>query len=677
MRASNFCLIVAATALVAGCGSPSNQIAIAGPQTVVTGAPVQLYANLPNGAAVDAKWTITGGDPVTGPGTITQQGLYTPPSYLTQSSSNVQVSAVYSISKPTQASATIALVPGLSVIDPQIATLGAGGSLQVTVRIAQTNGADSVKVNWTLASDPAGASPVGSSYGTLTSAPCTVGLLNINLTFCSVSYVAPSTLPVSTGGSVYIVGVLANAGNSSKQTYVLFSTAGINSSPSINQKQQTLPIALGTSGINVNAACSTGTLSALLEGSDSQQYILSNNHVIANQDKASIGDPIVHPGLADTNCDPSKGISVATLAYFVPLSSTATNVDTGVAISAGPTYVNPSGAILQYGALGAGGLLGAAPPASDPEAITAGNANLKVVKSGRTTGLTCAVIDAIGVDAEIPYDDPTTGQPYTKHFTDQLSIAGPFMDGGDSGSLIVDQATAQPVGLLFAGSDLGTEQQTFANPIGDVLTALQAQTGSKNISFSFVGGAHHAISCLDYSSDTVTTPDQTIEPTAQSLAEKANLAAAALVSPQKGILGTAVGKSLDSPGDPAVLVYVDRTRSGVQVPQTIQGVRTVVVATDAAKVSAHAVPAATAPDRGIHLPESVLTAAMAVKKQNVNQIMSDPAIFAVGVSQSYDNPSEAVLNVYVDRTMTPKATPPTVGGVRVRYITTSRARPMR
>jgi hypothetical protein len=59
------------------------------------------------------------------------------------------------------------------------------------------------------------------------------------------------------------------------------------------------------------------------------------------------------------------------------------------------------------------------------------------------------------------------------NFTGQVVVTGAkhslFSDSGDSGSLIVtDDANANPVALLFAGS----RQNTIGNPIGAVLSAL-------------------------------------------------------------------------------------------------------------------------------------------------------------------------------------------------------------
>ena len=50
----------------------------------------------------------------------------------------------------------------------------------------------------------------------------------------------------------------------------------------------------------------------------------------------------------------------------------------------------------------------------------------------------------------------------------------------------------------------------------------------------------------------------------------ADSATALLHEPDNGILGTAPGKSLDSPGEAAVIVYVDKNKPGIAVPKTHQ-----------------------------------------------------------------------------------------------------------
>jgi hypothetical protein len=48
------------------------------------------------------------------------------------------------------------------------------------------------------------------------------------------------------------------------------------------------------------------------------------------------------------------------------------------------------------------------------------------------------------------------------------------------------------------------------------------------------------------------------------------------------------------------------------------------------------------------------------------------SFFGVGVGQSYDNPRDAVLVIYVDRRQVPALLPATVGGLRTRYIVMDR-----
>ena len=61
-----------------------------------------------------------------------------------------------------------------------------------------------------------------------------------------------------------------------------------------------------------------------------------------------------------------------------------------------------------------------------------------------------------------------------------------------------------------------------------------------------------------------------------------------------------------------------------------------------------------------------------MQRQFAPLLMADPAFFGVGVTQSYDNPSEAALLVLVDLTRTPQSMPLTAGGLRVRYLRVNR-----
>ncbi len=93
------------------------------------------------------------------------------------------------------------------------------------------------------------------------------------------------------------------------------------------------------------------------------------------------------------------------------------------------------------------------------------------------------------------------------------------------------------------------------------------------------------------------------------------------------------------------------------------------IPTTASAVASGTAPTSASVTQGIHLSEATLAAAKTAQKQHANHLMSDPAFFGVGVTQSQDNPSEAALMIFIDRTKTPHSLPATVGGMRVRYRT--------
>jgi hypothetical protein len=117
---------------------------------------------------------------------------------------------------------------------------------------------------------------------------------------------------------------------------------------------------------------------------------------------------------------------------------------------------------------------------------------------------------------------------------------------------------------------------------------------------------------------------------------------------------------------------VDKNKPGIAVPRVIQGIRTLVIPTDAASMSAGTEPTSLPQVEGIHLPAEVLRAAAGVQRQFAPQLMADPAFFGVGVTQSYDNPAEAALLVLLDLTKTPLSMPDQIGGLRLRYLRVNR-----
>ncbi len=186
----------------------------------------------------------------------------------------------------------------------------------------------------------------------------------------------------------------------------------------------------------------------------SKIFALSNNHVFANSNDAKIGDHVLQPGRVDGGSNPDH--SIGTLQDFEPIRFCS-------------ALLCPNNELDAAIALTTTEKLGTATPENGygkPRSTTAkGSLNMKVQKYGRTTGYTHGTITGIRATITVNY---RTGKA---RFVNQLVITGKgtFSQGGDSGSLIVSEASGnldrQPVGLLFAGS----ANSTIANPIDPVL----------------------------------------------------------------------------------------------------------------------------------------------------------------------------------------------------------------
>ena len=254
-------------------------------------------------------------------------------------------------------------------------------------------------------------------------------------------------------------------------------------------------------------------------------------------------------------------------------------------------------------------------------------------------------------------------RPYlTKTFTHQLGLSGnQFSDAGDSGALVVDAANAEPVGLYFAGgTDVSGVSEGVANPASEVLNELGAQLGGG--SYTFVGAADHAVSCLSYGDNTLASAQNRPLSDAEYARAQQGLAQARMfVNSSAGILGVAAGKSSDHPGEAAVILYTDENRT-VIVPATLDGVRTVAIPTTAGRWSYGSAPQTPLDAAAVSLPASALAQAVAIKNQMAAGLMrQNPAFFGVGVGQSLDNPREAALVIYVDRNRLPAQLPAIIG----------------
>jgi hypothetical protein len=228
-------------------------------------------------------------------------------------------------------------------------------------------------------------------------------------------------------------------------------------------QRDTRPLLIGASVGHIEITA--GTLGAFVE-SDGSISLLSNNHVLANEDLAKRQDWILQRARDDGGQEPRE--RVARLSRWVRLKRRGANlVDAAMARLKEGEAFEPrrlrglvGGADRQLLGLGA-------------DSLDEGDV---VYKIGRTTGATKGRVTAFDLDnVVVGYDLGNL------RFDGQIEIEGtgalPFSDGGDSGSLIVDSGM-KAVALLFAGSETGGRNGaglTFANPIHQVLKDLKVK----------------------------------------------------------------------------------------------------------------------------------------------------------------------------------------------------------
>ena len=220
-----------------------------------------------------------------------------------------------------------------------------------------------------------------------------------------------------------------------------------------HRAKQPRPIELGVSGGNINSVCSAGTLGSLVANARGIQFILSNNHVLADENMAEKGELIIQPGSLDDGCRFTNTNRVARLRKFIPISFSANNTVDAAMAKAISGRVDTGGEILGIGQVSTSAI--------DPAV------GMNVKKAGRTTGVTTGRISAVNVTVNVGFSSGRVAR-----FVNQIFITpGSFSSPGDSGSLIVTQASScpRPVGLLFAGSST----LTAANPIKTVYSRLK------------------------------------------------------------------------------------------------------------------------------------------------------------------------------------------------------------
>ena len=193
------------------------------------------------------------------------------------------------------------------------------------------------------------------------------------------------------------------------------------------------------------------TLGAIV-AKNSKHYVLSNNHVLANENRLPLGSPIFQPGLRDKDA-PGKD-RIARLSHYVRLKVHGSNqVDCAIAQLAKKTTWNAA-VLPRVNRMKTGIPIAAA-------------VKMAVEKTGRETGYTTGKIEDVRATIKVDYGSGTL------KFVDQIMIRAdgkkPFCGGGDSGSLVVDRNSKRPVGLLFGGA---AGRLAVANHVSDVLQHL-------------------------------------------------------------------------------------------------------------------------------------------------------------------------------------------------------------
>ncbi|SFS69612.1 hypothetical protein [Halostagnicola kamekurae] len=226
-----------------------------------------------------------------------------------------------------------------------------------------------------------------------------------------------------------------------------------------NRQDRHRPVHAGVSEINAESSAATaGPYPARLEDPSAAIWSdraepgdlvrLSNNHVYARSNAAQLGEPILQPS-------PQDG---------------------------GQSGEDEVGELLGYVEIGDGALVDVAARSVRPEDESRTAFGLEeswptdirrenydelrgetVIKSGRTTGVTSADLEATSASVRVNFG-PEHGPVL---FRDQL-VAGYMSEGGDSGSPVFADDSGELVGLLFGGS----AERTILNKIANVEAEL-------------------------------------------------------------------------------------------------------------------------------------------------------------------------------------------------------------
>ena len=675
---SLFGLVVLAAACSSGGGGTTPPPTTAkvtvtpGTATVSVGATRAFTASVTGSTDQSVTWKVNGlrGGSAT-VGLISLEGVYIAPVSVPNPATVTITATAFSDTTKT-GTATVTIQTGSAV---RVAVEGSSSRLTVPTFgsrqfSATVTGTSNTAVTWQV-NGVAGGSAV---TGTITAA----GL-----------YYAPHSAPVSTSVNYddkttdVVVTAVSQADPTASDSALVIPTP-------IQRARFPAPVLLGTSGGNAldsstvsgTTFCCGGTIGSLVSRGG-KLYILSNNHVLARSDLDAIGEDIIQPGLVSVNCSVSGTVTAANLSqYFNLENDPRPNVDAALAEIV-PGAVDPLGTIAQLGGTAVGGLPDDGTP--NPGPGVAPTIGRLVAKSGAATGLTCGRILAINVSTNVQYQKGcNTGSTYTCDFTNQIEIStAGFSAEGDSGSLVVTQDTADPIGLLFAGAS----GETIASPVAVVEQQLaDKDTGEQFVFAGDSGVGPHAVAACSivqpaesqmFGLAGVALSDEAL---AEAAAARDARAAELLGRPEVQAVG--VGPSYDHPGEAAVLLFVLKGAPLGALPAAVDGLPTRIVEIAStrprgllsAEASVLAERSGEPPLFVSPVPESEVERAAAVHRARAEGLMRQRGVQGVGISSSADAPGEAAVIVFVIKGVPRDPIPPVLDGVRTRVRETGRFR---
>jgi hypothetical protein len=655
-----------------GCSGSSNtappsslvSVTVTAPQSsVAVGQTLTFTATVAGTNNQAVTWSVTGG------GTISSIGVYTAPATV-PNPAKVTVTATSQADPTKSGSATITVKSASAVqvsVQPATASVSDFRTQQFT---ATVTGSSNTVVTWQVNGVTGGSQKFGFISST--------GL-----------FVAPSAVPTKSDGQGNTITTTLTITAISQADSTASATSTVTIVPD-NANTQSVPVELGTTGGNAHdfvnnttkntITCCGGTLGSLVSRGG-LQYILSDNHILARSDGATVGDPIIQPGLIDTpTCTTAGTITVANLSQFSNLqASPSPNIDAAIAqVITGK--VDTTGKIIYLGASvdpATGVPVPGAPQAGTGIPASSVAVGRAVAKSGRSTGLTCSTIEATNISTSVDYtvNCDGTGTKFTVNYSNQIGvIGGDFSGEGDSGSLIVTQDTATPLALLYAGSDT----DTVGNPVADVLNFFGNNT-------MFVGGAaHQVVGCslptAPQSAKTVVPSSVAFQVIQQATATRDLHAAELLAYPEVQAVG--VGQSYDNPKEAAILFFVTQGESRTNLPTQVDGVRTRVIeqllfakrGAISAEDSAMLEKSVAAPQLVYSVSDAEMARAKVVHTAHVEAFMKLAGVQGVGIGSSVDSPGEAVLMIFTIRGVPQDPIPAVIDGLRTRVRESSRFR---